>query len=309
MTSPTSSSHSIRSADDTPVLPRGDTEWRPQRSPLTYTAVLFGLSYALQFVIILGGGLSWTYAGPLMIVLMFLPGLLALLFLGKGKTGWRSVAWGVRRPRYLLYGALLPAGTALLCIGVIGGLGWGTPTHWHLSGGQVVVEKGGFVLGTGAQGLAYFAANYGLSALLFSVVNGLAAFGEELGWRGYLQDRLVRRYGKGGGITLLGLVWGFWHFPLILTGYNYPELPVLGALVLFPLTTIFASFMLAWLTTRAKSLWPAVLAHGSVNTFYGYIVSDVEYAVSPLWPELLIVAVWGLVAAVVYRWVERSTRS
>lgn len=291
----------------------GSSPWNREgtlrRSPLTYIAVLFGLSYTLQFAIILGGGLSWAHAEPLMIVLMFLPGLLALLVLGRGKTGWRSVAWGIRRPRYLLYGALLPAGTALLCIGAIGVLGWGTPTHWHLSGTQVVVEKGGFVLGTGGQGFAYFAANYGLSALLFSVVNGIAAFGEELGWRGYLQDRLVRRHGRGAGIALLGLVWGFWHFPLILTGYNYPELPVLGALVLFPLTTVCASFVLAWLTTRAKSLWPAVLAHGSVNTFYGYIVSAVEYAVAPLWPELLIVAVWGLVAAIVYRRVERSTQS
>jgi len=305
----TSSSRRGHSADDTPVLPGGNTGWQLRRSPLTYTAVLFGLSYALQFVIILSGGLSWTYAEPLMIALMFLPGLLALPFLGRGETGWRSVAWGIRRPRYLVYGALLPAGMALLCIGAMGVLGWGTPAHFHLSGGQVVVEKGGFVLGKGVQGLAYFAANYGLSALLFSVVNGLAAFGEELGWRGYLQDRLVRRYGKGGGITLLGLVWGFWHFPLILIGYNYPELPVLGALVLFPLTTVCASFVLAWLTTRAKSLWPAVLAHGSVNTFYGYIVSDVEYAVSPLGPELLIVAGWGLVAMIVYRWIGQSTQA
>jgi membrane protease YdiL (CAAX protease family) len=275
-------------------------------SPLTYVGALYVVSYVLQLVIVARGGLSWAYAQPLMGALMFLPAVLAIPFLHR--SGWGSVAWGIRRPQYLLYAALLPAGTALLCIGAIGLLGWGAPAHWSLAGTDVVVEKGGFVLGTGRQGLGTFALNYGLTAVAFSALNGLAAFGEELGWRGYLQDRFVARFGTPLGITLVGLAWGFWHLPLILIGYNYPSLPVLGALVLFPLTTIFASFVLAWLTTRARSLWPAVLAHGSVNTFYGYIVSDVQYTVPALGPELLILAVWGLVALATYRWIEPSTQ-
>lgn len=241
---------------------------------------------------------------------MFTPALLTLLALWRGRA-WKQVAWNIQRPQYLLYGALIPAALALLCVGVISVLGWGEASHWTVVSEGVVVEKGGFVLGKGPQSWGFFGLNYLLSALAFSVLNGLAALGEELGWRGYLQDKFVRRYGRAAGITLLGLVWGFWHFPLILLiGYNYPETPVLGAFLLFPATAVLASFFLFWLTTRARSFWPAVLAHGSVNTFFGYIVSDMAYVEggARLWSDLLILAVWGLLALVVYRAAERFTK-
>ena len=50
-----------------------------------------------------------------------------------------------------------------------------------------------------------------------------------------------------------------------LAGYNIPEAPVLGAVVIFPIQLIGVSFIMAWLTLRAKSFWPAVFMHGSGN--------------------------------------------
>ena len=37
---------------------------------------------------------------------------------------------------------------------------------------------------------------------------------EEFGWRGYLLDPLLARFGERRGSILLGLIWGFWHLPL-----------------------------------------------------------------------------------------------
>ncbi len=37
---------------------------------------------------------------------------------------------------------------------------------------------------------------------------------EEFGWRGYLLDPLIARFGEVRGSILLGLIWGFWHLPL-----------------------------------------------------------------------------------------------
>ena len=49
-------------------------------------------------------------------------------------------------------------------------------------------------------------------------LSGLAmVFGEEYGWRGFLQDELVK-LGKRRGVLVVGLVWGLWHFPVILSG-------------------------------------------------------------------------------------------
>lgn len=277
-----------------------------------YVLALYVVSYALQGVAIATGGLDSRYFEPLMIATMFLPAILAVGMLWRNGESFTSMAWGIGRLRYLIYAALLPALFAFGCILMITGLGWGTSTHWTLGTYEITLEKGGFLLGLGTQDWGFFALNYLLSALAFSALNGIAALGEEVGWRGYLQDRFVRRYGRGLGITLLGLVWGFWHLPIILVGYNYPETPVLGALLLFPATTVCASFFLAWLTTRAKSLWPAVLAHGSVNTFYGYIIAGMDHTGgSSLAADGLVLVVWGLVAVaafVAYRSGDPYTR-
>lgn len=66
-------------------------------------------------------------------------------------------------------------------------------------------------------------------------VNGVLAFGEEYGWRGYLWDQLRGR-GRSGTILGVGTLWGLWHAPLILiVGLNYPDQRVAGvaAMVLF----------------------------------------------------------------------------
>ncbi|MBT5659349.1 MAG: CPBP family intramembrane metalloprotease, partial [Rhodospirillaceae bacterium] len=53
------------------------------------------------------------------------------------------------------------------------------------------------------------------------IPNALAAAGEELGWRGYLWSEM-RDKGFWRASMTIGIVWGFWHAPIILMGYNYP---------------------------------------------------------------------------------------
>ena len=100
--------------------------------------------------------------------------------------------------------------------------------------------------------------------------------GEELGWRGYLQGRLIERFGLSKGIIVLGLLWSLWHLPLLLAGYNYPEHPVLGAFVLPPLLLVAASFFMAWLTLHTQSFWPAALAHGAGDSIQGGLMSSIK---------------------------------
>ena len=60
-----------------------------------------------------------------------------------------------------------------------------------------------------------------VSGLLAGItINAVAAFGEEYGWRNYLVNALK---GKNFWVACLfiGVVWGFWHFPIILMGHNY----------------------------------------------------------------------------------------
>ena len=58
-----------------------------------------------------------------------------------------------------------------------------------------------------------------LSPLVF--VNHILAFGEEVGWRGYLLPLLCSKFGIVNGIIIDGVLWGVVHAPLVSFGLNY----------------------------------------------------------------------------------------
>lgn len=90
-------------------------------------------------------------------------------------------------------------------------------------------------------------------------------FGEEYGWRVYLQDRLFPIFGGIKGVILLGLIWGLWHSGLILMGMNYPEQPVLGNLVMIMLSIIVGIFF-SYAVLKTGSVWIAVILHLIIDT-------------------------------------------
>jgi len=93
----------------------------------------------------------------------------------------------------------------------------------------------------------------------------LFAFGEELGWRGYLLPRLAP-LGEVPAAIIVGVIWGLWHAPLIFVdGYEYNDAHSPLAVLMFMLPSITLSLILAWLRFRSGSIWPPVLAHATGN--------------------------------------------
>jgi membrane protease YdiL (CAAX protease family) len=107
--------------------------------------------------------------------------------------------------------------------------------------------------------------------LIAPLVNSIATFGEEFGWRAYLLPKLMPLGGRK-AVLLIGLIWGVWHWPVILMGYeygfSYPGFPWAGPL-LFLWVTFGLGIFLAWLTLRSKSVWPAVIGHAAINGIAG----------------------------------------
>jgi membrane protease YdiL (CAAX protease family) len=106
---------------------------------------------------------------------------------------------------------------------------------------------------------------------------GIAAtFGEEYGWRGVLQSAWVG-YGRRRAALMVGLVWGVWHFPVILAGiHTYPPtfLGLLLALIFFALWGMVQSYAVY----RTGSVWVAAFLHGLVNSLYAF---GLAYLVRP----------------------------
>ena len=107
-----------------------------------------------------------------------------------------------------------------------------------------------------------------ISSLVAGItVNAVAAFGEELGWRGYLQHHL-RGLGFWRSSVLIGVIWGIWHAPFIIQGHNYPQHPLMGVGMMVVFCTLFGP-ILSYLTIRARSVFAAAVAHGTFNAAYG----------------------------------------
>jgi len=94
-------------------------------------------------------------------------------------------------------------------------------------------------------------------------INGFFAFGEELGWRGFLLYQFRKMIFTKASV-LIGFIWGVWHAPLILMGHNYPDHPYFGVLMMV-IWCVLLSPIFMYFTLKAKSVIAAVIIHGTMN--------------------------------------------
>ncbi len=107
------------------------------------------------------------------------------------------------------------------------------------------------------------------SVLLAPVFNAPFALGEEIGWRGYLLPRLLP-LGQVRALVISGAIWGAWHAPVILLGYNYPKAPVRGVFQMIVFCVVMG-ILLGWSRLATGSVWPAVIGHGALNGSAGAV--------------------------------------
>jgi membrane protease YdiL (CAAX protease family) len=101
-------------------------------------------------------------------------------------------------------------------------------------------------------------------ALVFGItINAVAAFGEELGWRGLLQ-RELSHLGFWRSSALIGVIWGLWHAPIIIQGYNYPQHPLVGV-AMMTIFTLLLSPIFVYVRLKARSVIAAAVIHGTLN--------------------------------------------
>lgn len=101
----------------------------------------------------------------------------------------------------------------------------------------------------------------------------LGPLGEELGWRGYFQDRLNPKIGWLAASLLVGAIWFVWHLPLwtIDSPHAQIALPLYAGHVMCYAVIIGAAY-----TLSDGSILPAILIHLTVNlaanlaTFAGF---------------------------------------
>ena len=248
---------------------------KEKQSLALYFLLAFGLAWLCQVygsLLLLRDGNAAVYRA-LLSVSMFCP-LVAVLAVKKvylhQPTG---IGWKVRgKRRYWLAAWFGPAVftvlAALLYFAVFS-------SRLDLSGSWLVTAYGGEMdAETLRSQLGVSSLSYMLETGLFAItlappINMLFAVGEEAGWRGYMMPQLKERFGLLNGRLLGGVIWGVWHWPImLLTGYeygtNYLGAPVLG-LVVWCVVCFALNTLLDWLYEKTGCIWVSAIAHGAFN--------------------------------------------
>lgn len=241
---------------------------RPVAGVLLYLLVAFGLAWAIE----LGPVRTLTYApGKPSVMLwlvgvMFTPSVAAVAARLVEKRGFADarLRWG--RGRYHLVAWLLPFLLGVVSYLVTVAIGAGQADM----SGRALLERLPEPERMAAEAQAgVFGPWLPLIAMLSALTSGVlitsvAAFGEEFGWRGYLQPRLSH-LGKVPAMALVGLIWGLWHAPIIMQGHNYPGYPVEGVFLMCLLCVVLG-LIFGWLFEAAGSVLAPSIAHGSLNS-------------------------------------------
>ena len=240
-----------------------------------YLLLAFGLAWLCQIyasLLLIRDGNAALYR-LLLTVSMFGP-LLAVLLVQKvflrQPTG---IGWKVQgKRRYWLAAWFGPAVFTVLAAVLYFAV---FPHRLDLSGSWLATAYGGEMdAETLRRELGVSNLSYMLETGLFAVtlappINMLAAVGEEAGWRGYMMPHLKEQLGLLNGRLLGGVIWGVWHWPImLLTGYeygtNYLGAPVLG-LVVWCVVCFALNTLLDWLYEKTGCIWVSAIAHGAFN--------------------------------------------
>ena len=102
--------------------------------------------------------------------------------------------------------------------------------------------------------------------------------GEELGWRGFAQSRLVERLQPVGVSLVIGAAWGFWHLPDFFADEGNLAQLGLGFFVPFVISTMANSVLMTylWFRTGGSILIAGIVWHAGTDFWGPLMLSDLS---------------------------------
>jgi hypothetical protein len=219
---------------------------------------------------------------PVFLLMNCAPSLAALIASVRfgGWRGARTLLAGLVRPFspwWALLAFVFVPGVALVLV-------WLAPYWdvWPVSASDVIVK---------------------LPLLMFTtrqIINNIAPFGEELGWRGYALPRLLEGRNATIAALMLGAVWVVWHIP----GFFISGLMAVGAAQLgwWALGTLSLSVIMTFIYVRANRnvVVGGIIPHFVINAA----------AAAGVWlsrpAEVIALAILALGAAALMQWRTRT---
>jgi membrane protease YdiL (CAAX protease family) len=134
------------------------------------------------------------------------------------------------------------------------------------------------------------------ATIIFSILFAtLFPFIEELGWRGYVLDRLQEKNSALVSSSILGVVWSAWHLPMFFVRDSYQASLGIGtpAFWLFLFSILPLSFAFTWIYNNTGRSTLAVILFHSMANFTGELIALSERA------DTLSTLLWFVTAVVI----------
>lgn len=222
-----------------------------------FVALAYGLAWAWSLPLAFTGstvepGSGWpTHVPALLAPLM---AAFVVTALTEGRTGVGDLIRRMARWRFApVWWIVVVSPVAILGLTVIG----------MSLGGQELPALGDFSRFGGLPAFGLLS-----TLLMVFLLNG---FGEEAGWRGFLQDRLQRRFEPLPATLIVALIWAVWHAPFFLILSTYSGFNAM-TLIMFPLGLASGAVVLTWLYNQTGR---SILAVALWHTFYNMTVATV----------------------------------
>jgi uncharacterized protein len=220
---------------------------RPLREVATYLAIAFSIAIGIAVAI--------PHAG-INVLLSALAPLAALLVItftttprGKRKELWGSFGLNRSGKRLWPFAVGVPMLLATSAYGIAVVLGVANLRDFDIT-----------ALGAGSWALNLVVTLVFMSVLFLS---------EELGWRAYMLPRVQQLTSRRRAAVLTGFVHGCFHLPLALIATTYDQHGSRWLIAPMMVAVITAGGVFyAYLWDRSHSVWPAAIAHGTVNTAF-----------------------------------------
>lgn len=234
-----------------------------KKQALVFICLVLLISWGYEAYIAFHGGVK-RFGLPGIVILMCIPGMLSIVMRLIFKSGFKDVRFTVAKPGYYVYALFIPLTLALLT-GLLCAI--------------LDIHQFALIEPDDLQRVSPF-------FLSIIGVGLIGAFGEELGWRGFLSPKMIS-----GGIShpylASGLVWACWHLPLIAFGGFYSTDDVFLMVLAYGVSIVAINFVISELRMRSESVWVTTVFHAAHNFFFQLAIPTLIFfkpgARSDLW--------------------------
>ena len=246
---------------------------------IIYLVSAFVIGWVLQII----ASTVANFFSPIMMLCMFAPFAAVLI----ARIPLKGMGWAPHlkgKVRFVFFALWIPALLSLLAAGLFF-LIFPQAYDSEYSVMRGVLEQANALAVLESQGVSiktYLIVSSIQAVTYAPFINMLFALGEEVGWRGAMYPYLKDKLGVTKGRIVGGLIWGAWHWPvIILAGYEYGKeylgAPVLGPIV-FCISGALIGIMIDYVYDKTKCIWVPSLMHGAINAFtiFAYLIKE-EY--------------------------------